>query len=219
MTKPCASPTLTLIVRRRYLLVLVVVLILLPLIGFHLALLPRPEREPHVALVFGAGILNNQTPTAVLKNRLDQAVRLYEEERVDFIIVSGDNRDEYHDEPKVMRNYLASQGVPRQIIVPDFAGRRTIDSCWRAKHVFGAEGVYVVTQNFHLPRAAYLCRQMGLEVTPQEAKNASYIGGLYGYVREIGATWVAFAESFRYHPETRGDGSEYQIPKTPTRAE
>ena len=205
--------------RRRYILTLLVVLVLLPLIGFHLALLPREKSAAHVALVFGAGIFNNETPTAVLKNRLDQAVRLYDEQLVEYIIVSGDNRDEYHDEPKVMRNYLVAQGVPTQIIIPDFAGRRTIDSCWRAKHVFGVEVAYVVTQNFHLPRATYLCRRMGLEVIPQEAKNASYVGGLYGYVREIGATWVAFGESFLYQPETPGDGSEYQIPKNPTREE
>ena len=172
-----------------------------------------------MAIVFGAGIFNNETPTAVLKNRLDQAVRLYEEKLVDYIIVSGDNRDRYHDEPKVMRNYLVERGVPTQIIIPDFAGRRTIDSCWRARNVFGVEAAYVVTQNFHLPRATYLCRQMGLEVIPQEAKNASYAGGLYGYVREVGASWMAFWESFTYEPQTLGDGSEYQIPKNPTREE
>lgn len=198
--------------RRRYLLFLIAVLTLAPLIGFHLALLHRPQISPSTALVLGAGIIENRYPSAVLKNRLDKAADLYFADWVEYIIVSGDNREKYHDEPKVMRNYLIERGVPEATIISDFAGRRTIDSCWRAKHVFGAKEIYLITQNFHLPRATYLCRQMGLKVTPQEAKNASYKGGLYGYFREVAATWVAFFESFKYQNATPADGLEFQIP-------
>lgn len=181
------------------------------MIGFNLALLSSPESEPNVAVVFGAGILNNQTPTAVLKNRLNKSVDLYEDGSVDTIVVTGDNREENHNEPKAMKTYLVEQGIPEDDIIQDFAGRRTIDSCWRIKNVFGGEGIYAITQNFHLPRATFLCRTFGLEVEPLEAKNASYQGGLNGYIREIPASWVALIESFTYSTATSGDGNEPQL--------
>ncbi len=196
---------------KRYTILAIAVFALLPLLGFNLALLSKPDSMPQTAMVFGAGILDENTPTAVLKNRLNKAIELYEDGDIETILVTGDNREESHNEPQAMKTYLLEQGIPEENIVQDFAGRRTIESCWRAKNVFGGSGVYTITQNFHLARATYLCRSFGLDVVPLEAKNASYQGGFNGYIREIPASWAALIESFNYKSATTGDGTEPQI--------
>ena len=188
------------------------IIVLLPLGYFHLGLLNTPQLSSNATvLVLGAGILDNTEPSAVLKNRLNKAAELYKKNQVKYILVSGDNRAENYNEPKVMRNYLIKSGIPDEAVVVDFAGTRTIESCWRAKEVFKAKELYVITQSFHLPRATYLCRQFGLKVRPYEAKNASYRGGWNGYLREIFASWSAFFEIINYDGETPPDGTEKSL--------
>ncbi|GIH26431.1 membrane protein [Acrocarpospora phusangensis] len=123
-----------------------------------------PARVPAapVALVLGAGIWGEQ-PSTMLRTRLDIAGTLYAQGKVKALLVSGDNHVKSYDEPTVMRDYLIARGVPAQKIVLDYAGFDTWDSCVRAKKIFGARAVTVVTQNFHLPRAVALCRTAGLE--------------------------------------------------------
>ncbi|HEX8005261.1 MAG TPA: ElyC/SanA/YdcF family protein [Trebonia sp.] len=122
------------------------------------------ERVPAapVALVLGAGVRDNQ-PTAMLRTRLDIAATLYAKGKIKAVLVSGDNRIKAYDEPTVMRDYLIAKGMPENKIVLDYAGFDTWDSCVRAKKIFGASTVTVVTQSFHVPRAVALCRTAGLE--------------------------------------------------------
>ncbi len=166
-----------------------------------------------IALVLGAGVdTNNLRPTPVLQKRLDQAVSLYQQGKVKTILVSGDNRLANYNEPLVMKKYLVEQGVPAGVVVEDFGGRRTMDTCWRAKNVFQAKKVYLITQKFHLPRATYSCTQAGLQVIPVAADNSSINTTIWGVVREIPASWLAIQETLKgYQAPVGADGTEPQI--------
>jgi vancomycin permeability regulator SanA len=114
------------------------------------------------AMVLGAGVRENR-PTPMLRTRLDLAVQLYRAGKVRALLLSGDNSRIEYDEPTTMRDYLVSHGVPAKKIALDYAGFDTWDSCVRARHIFGASRLVVVTQAFHLPRAVTLCRTAGID--------------------------------------------------------
>lgn len=116
-----------------------------------------------VALVFGAQVYADGTPSPFLAARLELARRLFEAGKVKVLLVSGDNMHHDYDEPTAMRAWLLEHGVPDRKIVRDYAGFDTYDTCARAKRVFGVTQVTVVTQSFHLPRAVMLCRRLGLD--------------------------------------------------------
>ena len=151
-----------------------------------------------VAIVFGAGLRRDGTPTTVLRDRVETAVELYRQGKVSKLLMSGDNRFEYYNEPEAMRQYAISLGVPKDAIVLDYAGRRTYDSCYRAKAVFGVESALLVTQKFHLPRALFLCNALGIKSIGVEANNLNYrrISLLYWNLREQFATFTAFLDIF-----------------------
>ena len=120
---------------------------------------------PHrpVAIVFGAGIEGDQ-PSPALKDRLDGAVALYQAGTVPKLLVTGDNHVAGYDEVTVMRQYLIDHGVNAQDITRDYAGFDTYDSCARARSVFGVDAAVLVTQDYHLPRALFTCRELGMDV-------------------------------------------------------
>jgi SanA protein len=170
------------------------------------------ESETNVAMVLGAGIINNELPTQVLKERLEKSIDLYNQKKVSKILVSGDNSSVGHNEPEVMQSYLIKNGIPEKNIIQDYGGRRTIDSCWRAKNVFKVKNLYLVTQDFHLPRATFLCEHQGLDTLPMMAEDANLSVKFTGYIREIPASWVALWEAYgNYEPEIKGNGSEQSV--------
>lgn len=116
-----------------------------------------------VALVLGAQVYADGTPSAFLEARLDLARRLLESGKVKVLLVSGDNMHHEYDEPTAMRAWLMAHGVPERKIVRDYAGFDTYDSCARAKRVFGVTRVTVVTQSYHIARAVMVCRHIGLD--------------------------------------------------------
>ena len=114
-----------------------------------------------VAIVFGAGLQWDGTPSPVLRDRITTASDLYFNGKVEKILMSGDNRFVDYNEPGAMLNYALDLGVPREDIVLDFAGRRTYDTCYRARAIFGVTDAVLVTQAFHLPRAVFTCNSLG----------------------------------------------------------
>src|SRR5512134_585999 len=116
-----------------------------------------------VAIVFGAGLRRDGTPTAILRDRVETAADLYSSGKVEKILMSGDNRFDDYNEPEAMRQYALSLGIPAQVIALDYAGRRTYDTCYRAKAIFGVESALLVSQKFHLPRALFICNTLGLD--------------------------------------------------------
>jgi len=115
-----------------------------------------------VALVLVAGLRVDGSPSQYLQDRLDDAITLYRAGKVRALLVSGDNGSLNHDEPTAMMTYLVAQDIPASQVIRDYAGFDTYDSCVRAKKIFGVTRALVVTQEFHLPRAVFLCRQAGI---------------------------------------------------------
>jgi SanA protein len=116
---------------------------------------PAEIEEPAVVLVLGAGIYPSGQLSVVLKDRMLTAIDLYREGKARRLLLSGDNRFVDYDEPGRMADFARSQGVPEAVLAYDYAGRRTYDSCYRARHIFGQRRLIIVTQAFHLPRALY----------------------------------------------------------------
>ena len=158
--------------------------------------------EKRVALVFGAGLRRDGTPTAVLRDRVQTAVDLYNKGKVEKLLLSGDNRYIDYNEPGSMRAYALSLGVPAEDIVLDYAGRRTYDTCYRAKHIFQTDEVILVTQNFHLPRSLFLCSQIGLDAVGVNADQRSYSAASFTIwnIREVLATLSAIVDVWLRHP-------------------
>jgi SanA protein len=156
-----------------------------------------------VAIVFGAGLRRDGTPTTVLRDRVETAVELYKQGRVIKLLMSGDNRFSYYNEPEAMRQYALQLGMPDKDIVLDYAGRRTYDTCYRAKEIFGIKDAILVTQLFHLPRAIYTCNMLGVDSVGVEADQAYYrkITRLFWNIRELPATLTALVEVHLTHPQ------------------
>lgn len=127
-----------------------------------------------VAIVFGARVYGNDRLSAMLRDRVDTAIGLYRAGKVDKILVSGDNQTMEYDEPSAMRAYALAQGVPAEAIQPDFGGRRTYDTCYRAAAIFQVDEAVLVTQRFHLPRALLLCENLGISVVGVAADRRAY---------------------------------------------
>ena len=119
-----------------------------------------PARD--VALVLGAKA-HPDRPSVSLASRLDLAVELWEAGSVRAVLVSGDGLPRSNNEPRVMRDYLVARGVPAERIVEDVAGFDTYDSCVRARDVYGVTEMTVITQDYHLPRAMAICREVGVD--------------------------------------------------------
>ncbi|HEX8990446.1 MAG TPA: ElyC/SanA/YdcF family protein [Anaerolineales bacterium] len=154
------------------------------------------------AVVFGAGLTRTGQPTAILKDRVETAAQLFFAGKVQKLLMSGDNRFLDYNEPEAMRQYALSLGVPSSAIVLDYAGRRTYDTCYRARAIFGLDSVLLVTQAFHLPRALFLCNGLGLRAAGVEANNHHFWPPLLliWNVREQLATVGAFVDLYVSRP-------------------
>ena len=153
-----------------------------------------------VAIVFGAAVYGNGRLSPVLRDRMDTAVQLYKDGRVQKIIVSGDNQFVDYDEPTAMMEYAIAQGVAPEDVQPDFAGRRTYDTCYRAREIFQLDSAILVTQQFHLPRALFTCQQLGIEVVGVASDPQAYRDARWYEIRETVATAVALWDVIRQQP-------------------
>ena len=155
-----------------------------------------------VAIVFGAGLLRDGSPTPVLRDRVETAADLYFTGKVQKLLMSGDNRFVEYNEPGAMRAYALELGVPEDAIVLDYAGRRTYDTCYRAKEIFGIDQALLVTQRFHLPRALVICNGLGVAGEGVSADRRAYRRSSLGIwnLRELPATLVAFIDTFITRP-------------------
>ena len=99
----------------------------------------------------------------MLRDRLDEGIALYKAGCAPKILMSGDHGSEYYNEVSVMKNYAIKQGVPSEDIFLDHAGFSTYESMYRARAIFGAEKVVIVTQKYHLTRAVYNAKNLGMD--------------------------------------------------------
>ena len=158
-----------------------------------------PSRS--VAIVLGAGLWPDGSLTPVLADRVAIAADLYHAGTVQKLLCSGDNRFVDYNEPQRMLEYAVSLGVPEEAIVLDYAGRRTYDTCYRARDIFGLERVVVVTQRFHAARALYLCDALGVDAVAVLADQQNYtIRRVTWETREYPALALAWWDVNVRHP-------------------
>jgi len=145
------------------------------------------EEVPHhkAALVLGCSkILANGRPNLYFRYRIEAAAALYRAGKIDYLIVSGDNRFHGYDEPTDMRDALVQAGVPAGRIYRDYAGFSTLDSVLRAREIFGQESLVIVSQRFHNERAIFIARGHGIDAVGLNATDVARLGGLRTKARE-----------------------------------
>jgi len=156
--------------------------------------------EAPVALVFGAGYWPDGTPSDIMMDRVAAAVELYRAGKVRKLLFSGDNRFLNYNEPGKMKEYALSLGCPADAIVLDYAGRRTYDSCYRARDIFGQRELILVTERYHLPRALYVCEGLGLPAVGYAADRREYVHIREYWLREVPALWLAWVDRWVRRP-------------------
>ena len=172
-------------------LVVVPVVVLLATAGHRHADADGAPTAP-VVIVLGAGIDAQGNPSPFLAERLDVAIDLYRRGAVRALLMSGDNSRAGYDEVGSMATYAIARGVPASAVVTDHAGFDTYSSCYRARSVWGVDRAIVVTQAFHLPRAVFLCRRLGVDVDGVVASDQGFTDvSRAGWVRELPAVHKA----------------------------
>lgn len=136
-------------------------------------------------MVLGAGIIDEDTPSPMLKDRLDAGILLYKNGVAPKLLLTGDNGTEEHNEIHVMLNYVKDAGVPEKDIFCDHAGFSTYDSIYRARSIFGVERFIVVTQTYHEYRALYIAEKLDLEARGIAADQEKYSGQSVRELREV----------------------------------
>ncbi len=151
-------------------------------------------RDVDSILILGAGVWGDE-PSPMLKDRLDKGIELYKSGVAPKIIMSGDHGREDYDEVNLMKEYAIEKGVPSEDIFMDHAGFSTYDSMYRARDIFKAKKIIVVTQKFHLYRALYISNSLGLDAYGVMAEPTKYSGQFYRELREILARDKDFVKS------------------------
>lgn len=144
--------------------------------------------------------------------RMAAAAQLYRAGKAQYLLLSGDNSRPDYDEPSAMKAALMALGVPESRLVLDYAGFRTLDSVVRAKEVFGAKQLLVVSQRFHVLRAVYLARAHGLDAYGFEAEEVRGVGGAWPKLREVASRVFAVLDVKVFHTEPRFTGPREVAP-------
>jgi SanA protein len=162
-----------------------------------------PKNE--VALVLGASIRGPRKLSMMLADRVDSAIELYKAGKVKKLLMSGDNSATDYDEVSAMRRYALKHGVDSDDILRDFAGFRTYDSMYRARELWGLHSMIIVTQGFHLTRAVYTARHLGIDAYGYIADRSIYgrRALLWSNFREIAARTLAWLEVHITHPKPK----------------
>jgi vancomycin permeability regulator SanA len=161
--------------------------------------------------------------TPALDDRVEGAVELYRAGRVEHLLMTGDNSSADYDEVSVMRDLAIEQGVPTEAITRDHAGFDTRSSCYRARDVVGVRAAVLVTQDYHLSRALYSCRDLGIDAVglriadwqhhPERLDWGQYAGsdGRRYMAREWLARANALLEAHLTHPEPQFLGPPVEL--------
>lgn len=147
-----------------------------------------------VAIVLGARVYNDGSPSVALSDRLTAALELYQTGKVERILVSGDHGQSQYDEVNAMREWLLAHGVPNKDIFMDHAGFRTYDTMRRAKEVFQIDSAIICTQEYHLPRSLRLAEYAGIDAVGVVADRRVYPHARGNAVREFAARQAAFLD-------------------------
>ena len=174
----------------------------------------KNDEKADCILILGAGVKDDK-PKPMLRDRLLTGIELYKSGAAEKIIMSGDRGRADYDEVNVMRAFALEQGVRAEDIFLDHAGFSTYDSVYRAKNIFGAENIIIVSQKYHLYRALYISEKLDVKAAGVAADLNPYGGQLKRDIREIIARDKDFfkciikpeAEIMGYKIPLDGDGS------------
>lgn len=136
-------------------------------------------------LVLGCGVMDDGRPSHMLEDRLKRGVSLYQDGAAPKLLMSGDHGRVNYDEVNTMKQYAIDAQVPAEDVFMDHAGFSTYESMYRAKDIFCADKIIIVSQQYHLYRAIYIARALGIEAYGVAADYRSYSGQLYRDIREI----------------------------------
>ena len=166
-----------------------------------------------VGLVLGTSrYLRSGGSNPYFRYRIDAAIKLYNADKIEYILVSGDNSLKSYNEPKLMREALEERGVPANRIFADYAGFRTLDSVVRSKEVFGQETLTIITQEFHGGRAVFIGRHKGIDAVAYAAGSVPTEFGFKVLVREVFARVKAVLDIYIFHTQPRFLGEAEIIP-------
>ncbi len=173
------------------------------------------KKVPHrgVALLLGtAKYVSRGKINYFYKYRIDAAIALFRAKKIDAILVSGDNATRYYNEPLRMRRDLIKRGIPKSKIYLDFAGFRTLDSIQRATKVFGLKKYTIISQKFHLERALFLARNLGVDAIGFAAKDFKGTkAAMRMLFREYAARVKAFLDIYILHTSPKFIGKYEKI--------
>lgn len=152
-------------------------------------------KKNKVGLVLGTSkLLKNGNINLYFEYRINATVELFENKKIDFILISGDNGNKNYDEPTDFKETLIARGIPENKIFLDYAGFRTLDSVVRAKEIFGQTEITIISQKFHNERAIYLAENNGIEAVGFNAKDVSGRYGIRVKLREYLARTKVFLD-------------------------
>ena len=160
-------------------------------------------------LVLGCQVRADGSPSLMLADRLDMGVELYKSGAAPKILMSGDHSGDYN-EVHTMKQYAVSRDIPSEDVFMDHAGYSTYESLYRAKHIYGVKKVVIVTQKYHLYRALYIARSLGLDAVGVPAAEIKYAGQLGRDVRELLARVKDFGQTV-IRPEFSLNETAYPI--------
>lgn len=159
-----------------------------------------------VGLILGTSpTLARGYPNLYFTTRVQACIELYQANKIEYVLVSGDNSRSSYDEPTAFKDALIEGGIPASKIFLDYAGFRTLDSVVRAKEVFGQTKFTVISQDFHNQRAIYLAQAYGMDVIGYNADNVKAYYGFKTRMREyLAKTKAIFDLSFNVEPKYLG---------------
>ncbi|AYE34375.1 SanA/YdcF family protein [Clostridium septicum] len=120
-------------------------------------------RDIDSIIVLGAGVKNDGEPSDILIDRLETALKIYKEDKSDTFVLTGDHGKEDYNEVRAMKDYIMKHDINEKRVFMDHAGFSTYDSMYRAKEIFKVNKAIIVTNEYHLPRALYIARKLGIE--------------------------------------------------------
>jgi len=165
-----------------------------------------------VGLVFGTTDRVGASENLYFRYRIDAAEELWKAGKISTIIVSGDNRSRYYNEPQKMKRALVRRGIPKERIVCDYAGLRTLDSVIRAKEVFGADPVVFISQRFQNERAIYLAKANDINAIGFNARDVGAHAGTRTRIREVGARVKMWLDVHFLNTRPRHLGDKITLP-------
>ena len=152
--------------------------------------------KAQTVMILGASVLRNKTMSDMLKDRADTAIEIYNSNKANNILISGDGQAKNYNEVVVVNNYLLEQGIPKEKILLDYYGFDTYDSLYRARDIFGIKNLIISTQNFHLPRALFIAKSLGIQAYGITADRHKYKNMELNIGRELLATVKAYVDVF-----------------------